>query len=207
MISGDMDAALLPRPVFKAADIQIGDIDGGDGVIVEELDARLAFVPLLSGRMQIRELSLLRPVARLIDTSSSFLSSLEYNWHDQPRSGEGGDVGGASTFDLAVDSIEIEDGTIEVLGPLAAKRWQATGINSTATLTPRGGVAIESSLSVQGTPLRVEATWTPINSGRAYGVNIAIDLIEADIQAKFIGSENRSTGGGFRGDVSVVGER
>ena len=54
MISGDVDAALLPRPVFKAEGIQIGDLEAGDSITVDTLDARLAFMPLLSGRMQVR---------------------------------------------------------------------------------------------------------------------------------------------------------
>ena len=206
MISGDVDAALLPRPVFKAEGIQIGDLKGGDSITVDILDARLAFMPLLSGRMQVRELILLRPDVRVTDAQLSFFDSLEFNQSDELSVGERRGDSDSPNFSLAVDSVQIEDGTIEVQSTPDETHWRAIGINAVVALTERGGFAVDSTLSLQNTPLMVQAAWTPINSGSAYGVNIAIDLVEAGIQARFIGSANRSPSGGFRGDVSVTGE-
>lgn len=204
-IAGDMDAALLPRPVFKAADIRIGDASSDELITIETLYANLAFIPLLSGHMQVRELVLFQPTVHIGEESAmpfSLFNGAEQepqNAHDVNRQAND------APLDMAVDFIEIEDGKIEILGVTRDETLRITGVHSEISMTANEPIAVEGSLNIQDIPVRAEATFTPINSGRADGINISVQLIEADAAVKFIGSANRSQERDFRGDISASG--
>jgi uncharacterized protein involved in outer membrane biogenesis len=204
-IFGDMDAAFLPRPVFTAAEIRIGDPSSNGSITIEMLDARLALAPLLSGHLQIRELLLLRPTAHFTEDSATLFTVLRMVGPGAQASTNTDRPDGNASFGMAVDFIEIEDGRVEIFDSVRGGTWRATEIDSEITLVNRGPITIKGVMSIQGAPLSVDAKLTPLNSANADGVNISVNLIEADVTAKFIGSANRSPDRNFRGDVSIFG--
>jgi uncharacterized protein involved in outer membrane biogenesis len=203
-IAGDMDAALLPRPVFTASDIRIGDPASDELISIEALDARLAFMPLLTGRAQLRELVLLRPVAIWSGDGIDLFSLLSAAETESPSSADEHNEGEARLA-LAVDFVEIQDGIVEYRDSARGQVWRGTRIDAEVSIAPRGPIRAVGTFNVQGTPLSVEATMTPVNAANADGINISVGLVEADLAARFIGSVNRTSERDFRGDFSVSG--
>ncbi len=64
-IAGPVSLSLLPEPVLTASRVRVGG--GGDGarIVVAELRLRVALMPLLSGQVDARELTLRQPNLRL----------------------------------------------------------------------------------------------------------------------------------------------
>ncbi|HUA76162.1 MAG TPA: AsmA family protein [Acetobacteraceae bacterium] len=96
-IAGPVSLSLLPQPMLTASRVRVGG--GGDGarIVVAELRLRVALMPLLSGQVDARELTLRQPNLRL-------------PW--PPRLG----VPLATPPWLAALSARIEDGEIEAGG-------------------------------------------------------------------------------------------
>ncbi len=207
IIAGDMDAALLPRPAFKAAEIRIGPAGSEESITIEALDARLAFMPLLAGRLQLRELVLVRPDARIAQTDGSTTpdSFLDVLSRRTLTSAAPSSEGNRAPFVLAVENINIEDGAVQVHGSALDNNWNLTGINASINIAARGAIAATGTMSVRGTPMVVDATYTPVNAANADGVNISVQLVEAEATIKFIGTVNRTSERDIRGDVSVSG--
>ncbi len=206
VIAGDMDAALLPRPAFQAADIRIGPAQSDESLTIEALDARLALMPLLTGRLQFRELVFVRPTARITQSDDrasldSFLESLR----PPPSVSAGPQLSDRAPFDLAVEQIEIVDGAVQVDGGALGNEWAVAAINASINVAGRGVIAATGSSNVRGVPVIIEATYTPIDAANADGINISIQLVEAEATAKFIGTVDRSPERDFRGDLSVSG--
>jgi uncharacterized protein involved in outer membrane biogenesis len=205
-ITGDMDAALLPRPAFKAANINIGGGGAVDFISIEQLYAHLAFVPLLTGQLQLRALVLLHPEVRFTqggdDTAGSLFCALR-PCSVAPVHAE--DEAENSPFDLAVERVEIENGTFTVRDAASRATWRSTGIEAQVAIAARGHITASGTLTVEGTPLAVNGTLTPVDAANADGINLTVRVVEADVTAKFIGSVSRTPDHDFRGDVSVTG--
>ena len=163
-IAGPISLSLLPEPVLTASRVRVGG--GGDGarILVAELRLRVALMPLLSGQVDARELTLRQP-------------NLHLPW--PPRLGQ--------PFEtppwLAALSARIDDGTIEAGGlvlthvsaTLAEGRGDAALMLSGSATTDTGSwqlrfrlgdqaadgnAPIEASLSGQDTTAGTEARFT-----------------------------------------------
>lgn len=64
-IEGPIGLTLLPSPVLRAEQVRIGPLGDGDAVRVRSVRMQLAFVPLLAGRMEARDLVLRQPALDL----------------------------------------------------------------------------------------------------------------------------------------------
>ncbi len=68
VFEGDLNVRIVPFPSLTADTVRIGDPGSGEGV--ERIDLRAALTPLLSGELQITDLTLVRPNAVLrVDTA------------------------------------------------------------------------------------------------------------------------------------------
>ena len=206
-IAGDMDAALFPRPAFKAAIISVGGGGAVDFINVEQLEARLAFMPLLTGQLQFRALVLRHPEARFTRNGDG----AEYSFFlDAPgrrssvRAATDNGIDNAP-FDLAVERVEIENGAFTIRDAASGATWRITGIDTNVVIAARGPIAASGTLNVEGTPLALDATFTPVDAANTDGINVTVRFIEADVTAQFIGSISRTPDRDFRADVSVFG--
>jgi hypothetical protein len=163
-IAGPVSLSLLPEPVLTASRVRVGG--GGDGarIVVAELRLRVALMPLLSGQVDARELTLRQPDLRLPWPPRLGLPFVTPPW-------------------LAALSARIEDGRIEAGGfvlthvdaTLAEGRGDAALVLSGSAATDKGSwqfalrlgdqaadgnAPIEASLSGQDTAARTEARLT-----------------------------------------------
>ncbi|MEX2296502.1 MAG: AsmA family protein [Dongiaceae bacterium] len=67
-IDGDLSLSVLPAPTLTAEGVRFANIEGGsaaDMVTLEALDVRVAFMPLLSGDVQVTSVTLVSPTILL----------------------------------------------------------------------------------------------------------------------------------------------
>ncbi|MEE8517063.1 MAG: AsmA family protein [Alphaproteobacteria bacterium] len=112
VIQGDIDFAVLPAPKLTVGAARLANLEGAkakDMVRLKYLDVRVALLPLLSGRIEIKSIGLVEPVIEL-----EILADGRNNW----------DFGGAAPAAPAKDGAGpgSEDKVSRMLGQLAGIR-------------------------------------------------------------------------------------
>ena len=81
-LDGNIDLALLPRPTLSVSGARLANLPGAsepDMVRLRKLDVRVAFMPLLRGRIQVQSVALIEPVIAL-----EVLADGRRNWDFAP---------------------------------------------------------------------------------------------------------------------------
>ena len=132
---GGLRFSLLPTLGFVMRDIHIwnpADFPAGRFLEIERIDASVALMPLLSREVQIRSLSIDRPLLNLLVDERG-----RGNYETKPQdSGRGGQVGGSSTslFTLGeISDVSVRDATVSY-GHISRGRivvaWRLAGLNA-----------------------------------------------------------------------------
>jgi AsmA protein len=121
MLGDDVSLSLFPSGSVRFRNVQLGDGHGGEpAVVADELTARLRYFPLLAGRIQIADVTLVRPTINV-----AFSADGQSNW-----SGLISALAHALQPDLdrtaSFSEIGIQDGTVVVHdgGKAAAERLE-----------------------------------------------------------------------------------
>lgn len=202
-IDGSVDFVLLPRPAFNADEVRFAGRIPDDYVAVRRLSARLAFLPLLQGRMQFRELVLRRPEARITRGSQGKVDFLLFEPSPQPgRAASASET--PDPFDLNIARIEIEDGSILFQDVANGTSVGAEGVDLTVNARPGAPVSISGGFVIDNTLMGVEAA---IGRGvpGSKTVNLTLNLPEADATAQFSGTIAGDDAWTLRGDLDVSG--
>ncbi len=127
VIGGDIGLTLLPSPAVIVTDLRLGNLAGGeaeDMVKLRSLEVKVAFGPLLQGRIQVEKVKLVDPVVQL-ETLADGRNNWEFS--EPAESGEPGTApvqtmsapspsNGDDRSDMPVsvqfDSLEIENGLV-----------------------------------------------------------------------------------------------
>jgi uncharacterized protein involved in outer membrane biogenesis len=140
-IDGAVGFSLLPTPTLSAAGVRVGAAPGETGELMrlKSLDARIAFGPLLLGRVAVESIALVEP--SLVIDADAPLPSL-------------GDASLEDRFSFA--RVIVVDGTIEwrAAGTPASAPQRIERINAEITAPPRDGAAPLEPLRVSG-----DAAW------------------------------------------------
>lgn len=113
VIAGDIGIEILPAPVLRLGDVRLANPDGFEGremARTESVAMRISLLALVSGRIEVRALTFVRPVLAL-----EILPDGRANWRFErlPRAAaEGAPLGGAIAFAGAEVDLTIEDATI-----------------------------------------------------------------------------------------------
>lgn len=86
VIGGPISVSILPQPTLVAEDIRFANIEGAavaDMVTLKSLRVRLAFLPLLGGKVRLDNITLVRPVVEL-----ESLADGRVNWLFTPPGGK-----------------------------------------------------------------------------------------------------------------------
>jgi AsmA protein len=114
MMRGDMSVSLFPSGTVTFRKVVLGDDpNGAPGVIADELTAHLRYFPLLAGRIEIADVTLVRPTITV-----TFLPGGQSNWSGLIQSLARAlqpDPGRRASF----SEIGIQDGTVVVHKPYA----------------------------------------------------------------------------------------
>lgn len=170
VIGGDIGLTLLPAPAVVAKDLRLGNMDGAkadDMIRLGSLEVRVAFGPLLQGRVQVQKIRLVNPVVHL-----ETLADGRNNWDfSKPReSGESKsgpssaapapmvssagetDEGAGPPVTIQFDSLEVENGVVVYRDDTAGLVERVEDLNATvAAGSLTGPFEAEGSLTARGT--------------------------------------------------------
>lgn len=230
-IAGDLSLGLLPSPRLSAQGISLANAQGGSVPHMATIDAlrvRLAFLPLLTGRIQVEALILERPKV-ILET----LPSGEGNWvfhaaqdEASQRQGEGamasgrldgaGPDAGQSRLDgdtFRFDSLILRDGEItyhSVNGDAMRLVDLDAEIKAGSLSGPfeaKGSVLVNGLASSSAVPAGFDISLGQMTGDRAIPVAMAVTLGQEAAVTRLSGLvSNLSAGQTFRGKVSLVSD-
>ncbi len=198
-IDGDVDFVLLPRPALNAGAVRLSGRVTDDYVAVEQLSARLAFLPLLTGELKFRELVLTRADARITRSAEGRVDLLSPAAAPQPA---GGTPAPPRDFDLDVERLVINRSTLVFQDIASAATVTLRDVN--ATINVAVNVTANGGMTVQDVPVTADAVVGRLGAGGVRTLSVTVKLDEADATAKFAGTlatrENE-----LRGDLTLNG--
>jgi hypothetical protein len=162
-IEGDVSLVLLPRPVLRARDVHVANVEGAaepDFLAAEGLLLELRGLPLLLGRVEIGQVGLEHPVLAL--------EELE----DGRRSWDFGD--GVSLPDFGVDSARVEDGLLDWRDAASGRTLRLEHVS--LELEAGNGYEGEGRFSVSGRDFGYAVKTARAGENGAVPVNIRLSL-------------------------------
>ena len=200
VISGDLKLAILPSPSLSVDGIRLASVAGAaspDLVKLAALRIHVAFAPLLSGRIEVRSITLIEPVVEL-----EVLADGRASWRfDLPATGAASD----GPPPVSLDDIAIERGTIVYRGDGTVERLERVQAKLSAqSLT--GPFRASGTADLRGLPVTFQAAIGRIEDGQATSASLGLGAASADLQ--LTGSlRTAAAGPTFQGRVkATIGE-
>lgn len=212
-IAGPVSVSVLPTLQARASQVTIANAEGFEAdsfAQVEELGARLALIPLLSRRVEIREFVLNRPEITLEVSASgannwTFASNADAA---QPASagGEFRRRPGALPFEAALGDVRVVDGTARYIDRAAGAEHAITDLDVALSMP---GLAepleVDASFALDGDPVRFEADLDSLRSffdGAASPLSVDLDagVLVVTVDGQFDPGEAIA----FTGDVRLA---
>lgn len=203
-IDGDLDFVLLPRPAFNADEVRMAGDVADDYITAERLSARLAFLPLLRGDLEFRELVLRRPEARITRSREGVVDFLNFNTQAVAGQATAAQDTGLPV-ELNVERLLIDGGTLTFQDVANGTTLSAQSIDLTILARPASPVSVAGNLTIANVPLIVDAALGRASTGGSRTVAVALKLPESDASARFSGTFSNATGGwDMRGDLNIA---
>lgn len=194
ILAGPLQLSLLPVPTLLAEAVTLAEVPGAAGpaaLHLPRLEARLALLPLLGGRIEIERLRLLRPELVLAAPVAA--------------SGPATTVGLAAAVRL--DRLEIEDGTL-IWRRAGQPDERVEAITATlAAASLNGPFRGEGGFKARGLEWTLEASGGESTPGAPTPLRLALALPAAGAKARLAGIVTLGGGGGprFQGDLRLEG--
>ncbi|UEM19462.1 AsmA family protein [Skermanella mucosa] len=202
-LDGDIDLALLPRPTLSVAGARLASLPGAaepDMARLRKLDVRVAFMPLLSGRIQVQSIALIEPVIAL-----EVMRDGRRNWDFTPA---GNAALPSNRFAEAVqlDKVTIENGTVVYRDATAAIHERVESVDAQIVAGSLvGPFQIQGSVLARGVPLAVELTAGRMGEGGALPVRVALRQPDAAGTLRFAGIVITGAEARVQGDLRAEG--
>ncbi|WP_192499029.1 AsmA family protein [Skermanella pratensis] len=202
-LDGDIDLALLPRPTLSVAGARLASLPGAvepDMARLRKLDVRVAFMPLLSGRIQVQSIALIEPVIAL-----EVMRDGRRNWEFTPT---GNAALPSNRFAEAVqlDKVTIENGTVVYRDATAAIHERVESVDAQIVAGSLvGPFQVQGSVLARGVPLAVELTAGRMGEGGALPVRVALRQPDAAGTLRFAGIVITGAEARVQGDLRAEG--
>jgi uncharacterized protein involved in outer membrane biogenesis len=186
-LAGDVRFSLLPVPTLSVTGLSIANPAGAAGtrlLDLERLEARVALLPLFSGRIEIRSLALDHPTL-VLET----LADGRRGWLPAPedRPAPPGPSSGPPA-PLRLDRVDIADGTVLWRDDAAGTTTRLTAVRGRLGVASRTGpFTLHGEGVIGGLALRAEATIDGLGDGAATPVNLALALADGSASLHFAG--------------------
>lgn len=209
-IEGDIDAAILPAPQLSVAKVRLANLPGAeapDMIRLEALDVRVAFWPLLTGRVVVDSVSL-----RGADVALEVLPDGRANWNfdppGKPSAGAAGARGGDDSGSaVRLEQVVITNSRVTYRDSRSGAVERIEGIDARlAAETLDGPFALRGRARVRGIGLELDARSGRIDSGRATPVGGELRLIDAKASAKFNGAVTTGTAPRLAMKIDAAGD-
>jgi uncharacterized protein involved in outer membrane biogenesis len=191
-IDGDISLALLPAPKLSVKGVRFANAEGGsapDMATLESLDVRVALLPLLSGKIQVTSLTLVKPTILL-----EKLPDGHGNWEiapageTAPSEGAHEGIGSGGGLALSFDSVRIENGTFIYRDPAAGSEQKLDALDSEIHIGSLSGpFDATGSAAYQGIKARFEANAGALAAGQPSTVRLKLALGNPESTLEFSG--------------------
>jgi len=212
-ISGDLSLALIPAPALSAEGVRLANLEGGSDEAMVSLDSlrvRVAFLPLLQGRIQVESVELVEPVIRL-----EVLADGRRNWDLAPaaeaktetRDGFAEETGLAGQIRL--DSLRVRGGTVIYSDARSGQSERVEALDAEiAAESLRGSFSVSGAATARGVRLDFDLALGQLRDEGATPLNVELRVTEAGKAAvKFSGVLSSQAGAGaLNGRLSASGE-
>jgi len=186
-IAGTLGLTVLPAPRLAAGDVRFANAGGAaapDMVRLKALEVKVAFWPLLTGRIQVERVVLVEPVIEL-----EVLKDGRGNWEFATPAASGGPTAasadGASRgggLDVSLDRLTIENGTVVFRsGGAEVQRVERIDAEGGAA-SLQGPFRLKGTLALRGTAMTVDAEAGRFGEART-PVRLALGLVDAKATA------------------------
>lgn len=192
-IDGTIKVALLPAPMLSVGKVRLANLDGAkaaDMARLDALDVRIAFWPLLSGKIQVLSVML-----RGADIELEALADGRVNWEFAPAgkaaspaaTAEAGEAAAAAEA-VRLDQVIISGGRVTFRDSRknTVEKVEAIDLRLAAeTLT--GPFAARGRATLRGVPVAFEARLGHLREDRASPLTATVELVGAKAKADITG--------------------
>lgn len=217
-IGGDLHLALLPTPAVVVEDLRIANAPGGvaaDLLHLRKAEVEMAFMPLLSGRFEVRKVRLVEPVLAV-----ELLPDGRGNWTFEPKSaeepaGRASSSGESATIELPprdppdassappsdetaepvtlpevrLDAVEIEDGVVIYRDMATGQTERLERLDATVRAgTLQGPFESRGAFVLKGNPLAYELSVGELSGQAAVPVKLALSTPSGEGRLQVSGS-------------------
>jgi uncharacterized protein involved in outer membrane biogenesis len=206
VLNGDIDLALLPRPTLTVSGVRVANLPGAsepDLVRLKQLDVRVAFLPLLSGRIQVQSVTLVEPVI-----APEVLRDGRRTWELSPGDLQTGAGSPSHGFADAIrfDGVHIAGGTViyrnHVTGTV--ERFEAVHADLIAGSLV-GPFQIAGRFTARGVPLEAELSAGRVGEGGAMPMRLSVRLPDDEAVLRFAGIVMTDGPARLQGDLRAEG--
>lgn len=201
---GNITLGMMPLP---HASINKLTVKAGTAQIlsVEKADIRVALAPLLSKKIQIKNITIDEPVVTLTTTKNG-----TQTWVAKPKNAETAPAAtdaassDSSAMDIVVNSIEINDGSFIIDNQQTASRQEMKDLNLRVRADSLNGpFDVTGDTEWSGQKIEVKATSGEVNSSEgSYPIQTSIEIPNSGIEVSFSGVVD-STNMAANGDINV----
>jgi AsmA protein len=174
-LSGEVRPTLWPTLGVRAAGLRVGNPDwAGDAPLIaaEALSVRVPWSAILSGEVQIDEITLVSPEITLVRAADGRVSWTLSDTSPDPSAPAG------PARPLTITAAEISDGALTWRDEAAGQTLRIAGLDARLALPADGSARVSGEASVNGTALSLEATLarlTAMLDGGLSDVELALD--------------------------------
>ncbi len=183
VIGGDIKITVLPAPALRVNDVRLANLAGTSSPTLarlKSLEVRVAFGPLLTGRIEVETVKLVEPVIEL-----EVLADGRKNWEfgtkpdestaAKPSAPAAPGKTGATVPAIRLDSFTIESGTLVYRDTKAGTVERVEAINAKiAAGSLSGPFESTGSLRARGMPLRFDVTAGKIIEERTMPLTVSL---------------------------------
>ncbi|HEV7369354.1 AsmA family protein [Arenibaculum sp.] len=205
-LDGEIDLALLPRPTLKVTGARISNVPGAqeaEMARLRQLDVRVALMPLLSGTVQVRSITLVQPEIVL-----EVLEDGRRNWDfaTGPEAAPRRMAERGLLDSVSLDRVSIEDGTVVYRNAVTGTLERFESVDATVVAGSLAGpFQIQGTLSARGVPLAVEMSAGRIGEGGALPLRTTVGLSGTDAALRFAGIVTTGSAPRLQGDLKAEG--
>lgn len=200
-VGGAVSFRLLPNPQLQVDDVTVASVDGAKEphfLKLKTLEAKVRFMPLLEGRVEIDKINLVEPRVTL-----EILDDGRASWHGLAQDSDRRIM----TFGNAGDTVVLNDFTLR--GGHLRYVQAATGTDvefdnlnlSVTAPSLRGPYKILGDMVFRGVPVNVEMTTGQATQAQGLPVNLLFQPVEKLPQVVMKGNMTFNNGAGFDGTL------
>ena len=203
-VGGDISFRLLPNPQLQVDDVAVASIDGAKEpylLKLKSLEAKVRFMPLLEGRVEIEKIHLVEPQLTL-----EMLADGRAGWHGLVQGAENRTM----TFGQAGDAVALNDvtlrgGRVRYVQAATATDIEFGNLNlSVAAPSLRGPYKILGDMVFRDVAVNVEITTAPAAGTQGVPLTALFQPVDKLPQITLKGNLTTAGGAGFDGTLSMA---